>query len=596
MEKLLETIKNLPASPGVYQYFDQNGKLLYVGKAKNLKNRVKSYFVFSPILAPDPRLSARVTKMISETRSLEYIVVESEADALILENSLIKQLKPKYNILLRDDKTYPYIYINFTEEFPRFEITRKVISEKNIKYFGPFAGSARDIFNALYSLFPLVQKRGCLREKRVCLFYQIKKCSAPCQGLIKRDEYMTIVNEAAKLINHKEKLAKMLTEKMAFFAENELYEEAAKVRDQIQGVLASAVQSSVDLARSENFDILAIADFENNAVATRMFIREGKVISSGNQSFKFTEGYDEDEAYERAFLSFYPKDMPITATAIYIPKTFAEIDAIKNWLKDRYNRDFEIIIPKIGVKKAIVELAIKNANEVLRNQDKESEIFTAIKSLFNLENEFKRFEVFDNSHFMQDSPVGAMIVYENDRFIKDDYKRYNLTAKNEYDQMKELLIRRVEKFGENSPPDCFVIDGGETLRKLADDIIKSVGANVEIVAISKEKLDAKAHRAKGAARDILHFAGEPYKLETNDKRLQFFQKLRDEAHRFAIEFHRKQKLKSDKKLDILRVKGIGEATLKRLLDVFGSFENINNADFDEIATATNQKIAKLLKP
>ncbi|GHS87651.1 UvrABC system protein C [Campylobacterota bacterium] len=595
MRELADIIKDLPSAPGVYQFFDADGRLLYVGKAKILRNRVKSYFTFTPAIAPDPRLSLRISKMISETRSLEYILVESESDALVLENSLIKQLKPKYNILLRDDKTYPYIYIDYSADFPRFEITRKALSGKNAKYFGPFTGSVRDIYDALYSIFPIMQKRGCMREKKVCLFYQIGKCSAPCAGLIDRSAYREMIDQAAKLINNKEKLAKLLEEKMNKLAQNELYEEAAKTRDQIRGVISSAVHSGVDLAKSENFDILAIADLGNSAVAVRMFIREGKVISSANQSFGFSQGYDEDEAYERAFLSFYPHDMPITATTIYIPKSFADIDAVKIWLHDRYRKDFEIIVPKIGAKKAIVELAIKNANEILRKESAEESIFKAVQKLFSFEKEPKRFETFDNSHLMKQASVGAMIVYDGGDFAKSDYKRYNLTAENEYDQMRELLQRRAEKFAENSPPDCWVIDGGETLRRLAIDTLNSVGAAVDVVAISKEKLDAKAHRAKGAARDILYCNGEVYTLQTNDKRLQFFQKLRDEAHRFAITFHRNKKLKADREFAILKVKGIGDATLKRLIDVFGTFQAINSASFEEISAAAGVKAAKALK-
>ncbi|GHV60405.1 UvrABC system protein C [Campylobacterota bacterium] len=592
---LLETIKQLPTECGVYQYFDSSGRLLYVGKAKNLKNRVKSYFSFTPALAPDPRLNDRIQKMISEAVSLAYIVVENESDALILENSLIKQLKPKYNILLRDDKTYPYIYIDLSQEYPRFEITRKVISGKSVKYFGPFASGARDILNALYQLFKFVQKRNCIKEHKRCLFYQINRCAAPCEALITSDEYMAMINDAFKLINHKEHLAKLLTVKMEKYAENEHYEEAAQMRDQIRNVISSTIQSGVDMARNENFDVIALADLGINAVAVRLFIREGKVISSSHQSFRFTDKFDFDEAYKRAFLGFYKQDIPITATTIYIEKSFSELEDISAWLIKRFNKKFEIIVPKTGAKKTIVELARKNAEEHIRNLSQHTDITIAIQELFGLENPPKRIEAFDNSHLMQEGCVGAMIVYDNDSFIKSDYRHYNLDAKNEYDQMKEILIKRAEKFGENPPPDCFLIDGGETLRKLAQDILASVGVHIDILAISKEKLDSKAHRAKGAARDIIYANGEIYRLPPTDRRLQLLQKLRDESHRFAIAFHRKQKQKTDAQFDILKHKGIGTATMKRLIDVFGTFEAINNASFDEIRSAAGLKAANALK-
>ncbi|MDR2033420.1 MAG: excinuclease ABC subunit UvrC [Helicobacteraceae bacterium] len=595
MKSLEDSVKNLPQSSGVYQYFDKNGRLLYVGKAKNLKNRVRQYFVVSGAIAPDPRLSARIAKMISETSSLEYIIVENESDALILENSLIKQLKPKYNILLRDDKTYPYIYVDLSADFPRFEITRKVIATKSVKYFGPFTSSARYIYDALYSLFPFTQKRGCLKEKKACLFYQIGKCSAPCEGRVEKSAYRAMIDEATALINNKEKMAKALEKKMNDFAQNEHFEEAAKIRDQIRGILSSAVQSGVDLARKENFDVLALADLGNSAVASRLFIREGRVVSSAAQSFRFSQGYDEDEAYKRSFLSFYTSDTPIAANVIYVAKTFAEIEEIKEWLNKLYQKKIDIIVAKIGAKKALVDLALKNAQETLRKEAQSSSIDTAIKELLKFENTPKRLEIFDNSHIMGEATVGAMVVFDNGEWVKSDYRSYNLTAKNEYDQMLEILSRRAEKFNENPPPDCWVIDGGETLRRLAIDVLSSAGVKIDVAAIGKEKLDGKAHRAKGAAKDILYANGEVFRLDPSDKRLQFFQKLRDEAHRFAIAFHRRQKRKEDNKLKILKVKGIGDATLKRLISVFGTFEAIEKANYDEIAQAAGQKAAKALK-
>jgi excinuclease ABC subunit C len=382
---------------------------------------------------------------------------------------------------------------------------------------------------------------------------------------------------------------------MARYAQAQHYEEAAKIRDQIRGILSSAPLSGVDLARKENFDVLALADSGSCAAAAALFVREGKIISGSTQSFRFSQGYDEDEAYKRSFMSFYLPDMPITATTIYAAKAFADSEAIVRRLNELYNKRFEIIVPKIGAKKALVDLAIANAREALKKEAQNSAIEVEIKKLLKFENEPKRLEIFDNSHIMGEATVGAMVVFDNDKWVKSDYRHYNLTAKNEYDQMLETLSRRAEKFGENPPPDCWVIDGGETLRKLAIDILNSVGVKIDAVAIGKEKLDGKARRAKGAAKDILYANGEVFRLETGDRRLQFFQKLRDEAHRFAIAFHRKQKRKSDAKLKILKVKGIGDATLKRLIQVFGSFEAIESASYDEIAAAAGAGAAKALK-
>lgn len=585
---LSETIRNLPDAPGVYQYFDSSGRLLYVGKAKSLKKRVKSYFRFTPDLGPAANLSPRITKMILETAAMEYILVENENDSLILENSLIKQLKPKYNILLRDDKTYPYIYIDMAEDFPRFEITRKVIKGKAIKYYGPFATGGRDILDSLYDLFPLVQKKSCVKGKKACLFHQIKKCLAPCEGKVTPEEYKTIVEEAAVCINNKSKLIAILKEKMMQYAENLQFEEAGRLKERIEGIERSTIVSGVDLAKNENFDVLAIADEGDKASAVRLFIRDGKVVSSANTTLCFAFGFDRDEAYKRAFLAFYSPDMPITSTTVYTAHPFEEDHDIESLLHERFGRKFTISHPKIGKKLKIAELALKNAEELLKLRDKNETVLGEIKSLFDLESLPYRIECFDNSHIQGSNPVGAMVVFENGRFIKGDYRNYNLETTAEYDQMRELLTRRVESFGKNPPPDLWLIDGGETLRTLAKNILESVGIFIPVVAIAKEKLDAKAHRAKGAARDILHGDADLFRLKPTDPRLQLMQRIRDEAHNQAISFHRKQKLKSDKRISLLAVKGIGEAKMKRLIDYFGTFEAIEKAEEAELGVVLSE--------
>lgn len=592
MQELRETISALPTSAGIYQYFDKNSKLLYIGKAKNLKNRVKSYFSFTPELAPDSRLSPRIHRMISQTAHLEYIVVNSENDALILENSLIKQLKPKYNILLRDDKTYPYIYIDLSVDFPRFEITRKIIKGKDIRYFGPFTTGGRDLLDAIYEIFPLVQRKGTIKGKKKCLFYQIKKCLAPCENLVSKDEYRIIVDQAINLINNKQKIVNILEAKMQEYAEKEQFEEAIALRDQIVAIKSSVIQSGVDLAKNESFDVIAISSSNQNAVAVRLFIRDGKLISTAHHSFSFFDDHDENESIKRAFLAFYTKEMPVTTTTIYIEKEFEDIELISGYLSDTFGKKFSIIVPQIGAKKEIINLAKLNADELLKKHKKDEKI--SLKNLFNWHSEPMRFEVFDNSHNMAQATVGAMIVYD-DGFKKSDYRTYNLESKDEYAQMREMLTRRVESFETNPPPDCWVIDGGSTLCKLADDILKSVGVDILVIAISKEKLDSKAYRAKGSAKDILHTPNQQYNLLPTDQRLQFVQRLRDEAHRFAISFHRKQKLKDDMKIALLEKKGVGKATLKRLLDIFGTYEKIESASYEEMESLAGKKIAEILK-
>jgi len=593
---LEKKVKNLPAEAGVYQYFDKNQKLLYVGKAKNLKNRVKSYFNFNPF-RPSSNLSLRINKMINEAYFLEYIVVESEHDALLLENSLIKQLNPKYNILLRDDKTYPYIYIDFNEKYPRFDITRKVLKDKNIKYFGPYSSGARDIVDSIYELCKLVQKKSCLNGKKACLFYQIKKCLAPCEFKVKEEIYNQEVQKALEYIKNKDLLIKELYKKMEFYSQELRFEEAMELRDRIDRISKNSIKSDIDFASNENYDIFVVENNDKKAVIIKVFMRDGKIISSSSEVLHVKENFDKEELLKRAILNFYGHKRPPIIAPILLNIDIEDKEVLEGLLTKEFNKKAKIIIPKKGAKKQLINLALLNAKEVLR-QDKESKqttIYQEILELFELSHTPYRIECFDNSHLGGKATVGAMVVWDEDKFDKSSYRHYHLEAKDEYSQMKEMLLRRVESFDKTPPPDLWVIDGGATLLKLANDIIQSSGANIDVIAIAKEKIDAKAHRAKGKAKDILHVKDKEIKLSQNDKRLQFIQRLRDEAHRFAITFHKKTKLKEDKESELLKLKGISEAKIKKLINYFGTFENIKNASLEELSTILNTKDAKNIK-
>ena len=583
MQTLQDSVRTLPDKPGVYQYFDKEGRLLYIGKAKNLKRRVKSYFRFTPF-SPAPNLSPRIYKMISETEYLEYIVVESENDALILENSLIKQLKPKYNILLRDDKTYPYIYVDFNEAFPRPKITRKIIKSKKVRYFGPFPTAAKDILESIYELFPLVQKESCIQGKKACLFYQIGKCLAPCEGKIDTKTYNQILQEAITHIHNKNALLEKLEKKMVVLASQMRFEEAATIRDRIQRIKEIQIDSQIDLAKLENLDIYAIKEEGKRAAIVRMFMREGKVVASSSSIIRIDakKGFDKDEAYKRVLLEFYTHETPLTSTYILVADDFGEREDLQNFFQEKFGKKIRIEVPKKGNKRRLTELALLNAQEILKKETKNDQIQERLQELLNLHNYPSRIEIFDNSHMNGSVPVGAMVVYEGERFDKSSYRHYNLSSTDEYAQMKETITRRCESFAKNPPPDMWLIDGGETLRQLAQNIALSFGVSIDVVAIAKEKIDAKAHRAKGKAKDILYTQDGVIHLLPTDERLQFLQKLRDEAHRFAITFHKKLRLKRAKEIDLLKVHGIGEAKVQKLLNYFGNFENIKNASLQEL--------------
>ena len=592
---LLETIRHLPDQAGVYQYFDENHKLLYIGKAKNLKNRVKSYWNFTPELHPNPKQSLRILRMLEQAVQLEYIVVNSEVDALILENSLIKQLNPKYNILLRDDKTYPYIYIDESQDFPRFELTRKVIKGKKISYYGPFPNGGKVLLDTLYELFPLVQKKSCLREGKACLFHQIEKCLAPCEGKITKEEYQLIVDEVKNAIAKRSILIEKLNDKMIELAMNERYEEAATLRDNIKTIESLTLSSNLDLAKEEDLDIFAIINSEEKGVIVKLFMRNGKIISSSFSTFRNTRMYNQDEAYKQALLEFYTEEVPQIAKTILVAHTFEDQEELAKLFSERFSKKINIIHPQKGAKERLTSLAITNAREVLKLKDhQKEELEPKIAELFELAKQPYRVESFDNSHMMGVATVGAMVVWSEGRWLKRDYRRYELQAKDEYGQMKEMLLRRIESFHKNPAPDLWILDGGETLRRLAITLLTQANIELDVIAIAKEKLDAKAHRAKGAAKDIIYTQESVFELKTTDKRLQWVQRQRDEAHRFAITYHQNKKRKDDTKNSLLEKKGIGPATIKKLLNYFGTFEAIGNATFSEISVASSEKIAKIL--
>lgn len=594
---LAKTIKSLPKSPGIYQFFDENGQLLYIGKAKRLNLRVKSYFKFTPILSPATNLSARISNMITQVNSINYLTVSTEHDALILENSLIKQLKPKYNILLRDDKTYPYLFVNFDDKFPRIELTRRVIKSKNVKYFGPYSSGARDLLESLYLVSPLVQKKGCIKGNKACLFYQIKRCHAPCEGKIDEKEYDKILQNALTYVHEPKSLIKSLNDKMNMYAENLNFEQAASIRDKIRKISQIEPKNHMDFARLENFDLLGIYEDEKVACGVRFFIRDGKIVSSSNFLSKSNNGFDVQSLYNQMLLSHYKQETPLTINKIYTAHELKDKKELEEVFFERFNKKVSIICPKIGDKRTLANIALENAKEYIQKNQKGKyeKIQEQLYKYFNLSSIPTQIETFDNSHLGGNATVGAIISWKDEGFYKQNYRHYHLKSKDEYAQMREILTHRAKRFHKLSPPDLWLIDGGKTLLDLASEIIKSSGANVDILAISKEKVDAKSHRAKGKAKDIIHSKNASYTLPTNDDKLLFLQRLRDEAHRFAISFHRKTKLKQVKESSTLKQKGLSEAKIKKLLLYYGSFKTIENAPHDDLCKLIGKRDAEKLK-
>ncbi|RDU62908.1 excinuclease ABC subunit UvrC [Helicobacter sp. MIT 14-3879] len=579
--KLADIIRHIPHKSGVYQYFDKDYKILYIGKAKDLNKRVRSYFsINNNLVLPNLNVSPRIKLMIKQIFDIKIIITDSEQDALILENSLIKQLKPKYNILLRDDKTYPYIVVDKSKDFPRLEVVRKIINDKNLIYFGPYSSGIKEFVDSIYELVPLVQRNSCLSQKKACLFYQIKRCLAPCEGKITKKDYELILQDALNFLSNPSKLLKILNDKMLFLANSLRFEEANKLKSRIQKLKQITNISTIDLAKLYNFDIFAIVS-THRSVLVKIFMRDGKVTFSDYYFINHNENDIElDYLYTQALINHYKHNNPLNLDSILLPITLENTRNLQEFFLIHFNKKIKIECPKSGDKKRLITLAINNAKNILENNNSDdNNLLFLLKSLLRLENLPNRIEIFDTSHHQGSDCVGVKVVFSDGEFIKDSYKKYLLEGRDEYSQMQELLSRRANRFDIDSPPDLWLIDGGKAQINIAKDIIDSSCVNIDIVAISKEKINHRAYRSKGGARDILRTKDLEIRLEKNDNRLLFLQKLRDEAHRFAITFHRKKKLGS------IKNSPYSQAQLKKLLNYFGSFEVISSTPKEIIKEA-----------
>ena len=590
--------KTLPHQPGVYQMEDDDGKILYIGKAKNLAKRVINYTSIN-------NLTRRLQRMVSLTKKMNFFVTNTEIEALLLECNLIKRHKPRFNIILRDDKSFPYILINKEHKFPRLQKYRGI---KKIKgyYFGPFVSPSV----ADYTLIAL-QKAFLLRScsdgtfnnrSRPCLLYDIKRCSGPCVEYIDEIKYRESIVDAKKFLKgNTKKIEKKLNNKMRSASKNQMFEEAARLRDRIKSVNQIQKYQSVYIKEMRNIDIFAIKILEGKSCIHGKFYRNGS--NYGNKSFfpSHEDTSEEREVLESFLYQFYAdKDVPPKILVNIDEKYFKEVE--KTLIKKNNIRTI-ILKPKSGEKLQHVLLAEKNALEGIKLKKSSLEshhsALNALSKLLNLKDEITRVEAYDNSHTFGKNSVGVMIVADKEGLSPKHYRKFNIrydlkekkvSRVDDNYMMEEVLSRRLAKINLNKVaviPDVIIIDGGRGQYNSVLNILKKFKLkNIKLLSISKGP-------ERNAGREIVHLENKNINLKPNDDLLFFIQRLRDEAHRFAITAHRSRRSKSSVKSVFDEIKGIGPKRKKILLLHFGTVQKIKIASWDDLKKVKNIPIKNL---
>ena len=607
----IQIIKNelltIPNKPGVYQMIGANEEKLYIGKAKNLKNRVVFY-------TQPKRLNSRLTYMVSNTMKMEIIITSSEMEALLLESNLIKKFEPTFNILLKDDKSFSSIFFNLTHPFPQISSHRGVRKIKG-DYFGPFVSKT-----TVQKTLETIQKTFLLRtcndnifktRKRPCLQFQIKRCSAPCVNFISKENYDESVLEAKNFLSgNSNKIKQKLIQKMYDASDKKNFEAASIFRNRIKALTDITATQNINIQNLNNVDLLALKKLDNKVVIQMTIIRNGQ--NYGSKSYFPNTGKNgidvkEDEIIQAFICQFFDKNIP--AENILVNQHPKETQLVEELLFRKHNFKIKIQVPKKGKKLDILNSVIKNAEESLNRKiyEKSSnqENITKLKNIFGLEKEIKKIEVYDNSHHQGKAPIGAMIAFNEDGFIKSLYRRYNITSKNnenfkikdndfnlnnnDYLMMEEVLKRRF--LGKNSSnfPDLIIIDGGKGHLNTALSVLNNLKIeNVEVIAISKG-IKRDSGRENFYTKNI-----EKLSFDKNDPTLFFLQKLRDEVHRFAIAGHRLKNRKIIFKNPLDEIVGIGSKRKRALLNEFGSAKAVKTASLKDLSKVEgiNDSIAK----
>jgi len=594
-------IQNLPQLPGVYQFKDANGKVIYVGKAKNLRNRVRSYFAKSQ--PSNPKLSALVSKI----RDIEVIVTPSEIEALILEANLIKKLKPRYNVSLKDDKSFPYIVVT-NEPFPRVFSTRKIKMDGS-KYFGPYT-DAYSLKQTLKLIREIFMVRSCkyyidddvIQKKKikVCLDYHIKKCGGPCEGLVSKEEYNKMIEQVIQLLNGKiDKLVESLKAQMEKLAEELKFEEAAILRDKIKALEIYTAKQSIVSIEPIDRDIFAIAYEDEDACGVLFKIRDGKLIGS-QQFFMTGVAYKEEKEIIETLITQYYLNSEYIPAEILIPTQIDNSTSIEMWLSERKNSNVKIKTPENEDESRLVSMCRINAKyhldeyKIQKIKAKEEFAPNLLKTLqkeLHLDRLPRKIECFDISNIQGSDIVASVVVFENGKPKKSEYRKFKIRSvsgkPDDFASMEEAIERRYSRLLNEGGkmPDLIVIDGGKGQLSSAIKSLEKLGIkNQPIIAIAKKF-------------EEIYFPNIdfPQSLPKSSPALHLLQRIRNEAHRFAITFHREVRAKRILSTQLLGVKGIGEKRAKLLLSKFGSIEGIKQAPIEELEKIVGKNIARNLK-
>lgn len=595
-----EELKKLPAKPGVYIMHDEADTILYVGKAVNLHNRVRSYF--RKIHGRGPQIE----KMVKQIARFEYIVTDSELEALVLENNLIKENSPKYNTLLKDDKTYPFIKVTVGEEFPRVLFSREMKKDRS-RYFGPYtsAGAVKDTIELLNKLFKL---RTCNRvlprdigEERPCLNHHIGQCLAPCQGYINREEYRKRADQALDFLGGNYKaILRELEKKMQEAAEELNFEEAIRCRDLIESVKSVAQKQKITHSDGEDKDIIAMAQDEQDAVMQVFFVRAGKLIGREHYYMTNVSGMSGRDILQQFIQQFYA-GTPFLPRELMLQEAVEDMEVLEQWLSGKRGSRVYLRVPMKGTKEKLVELAAQNAALIL-SKDKEKirreegrtiGAVREIAALLHLKH-ISRMEAFDISNISGFENVGSMVVYEKGKPKRSDYRKFKIrtvSGPDDYACMKEVLTRRfvhgMEEREELSAkkmdaeygsftkfPDLLLMDGGKGQVNIALEVLKELQIDIPVCGMVKDD----NHRTRG-----LYFHNEEIPIDKHSEGFKLITRIQDEAHRFAIEYHRSLRSKTQVKSVLEDIPGVGEARRKALMRRFKSMEEMKAATTEQFA-------------